>query len=166
MEQISKWVEDTYHYLPEGGKILDLACGHGRHSQFLEAQGFEMTAVDIDVTTITQRNLTNTAIIQADLEGTGWPFLEGQFDGVVVVNYLWRRQLSNIFQSIKSGGVLIYDTFCVGNEKYGRPRNSDFLLQTGELKAAFGSGEVLAFEEGYREMPSPSMRQSIVLRKK
>lgn len=166
MEHVSEWVSETVKYFPLKGKVLDLACGDGRHSKFLEDKGFEVTAVDIDVANIAERNLNKTVIIQSDLENGIWPFEEAQFDGIVVVNYLWREQFSSISNSLKSGGVLIYDTFCIGNEKYGRPRNPDFLLQSGELKWAFPDMDMVVFKEGLRENPSPAMRQSVVLRKR
>ncbi|MEH6404471.1 MAG: class I SAM-dependent methyltransferase [Sneathiella sp.] len=166
MEQISNWVKESHQYLPHDGQILDLACGNGRHSQFLEEHGFDVTAVDLDVTNINQRNLTKTIVIQADLEGEAWPFSHEQFDGIIVVNYLWRKRFQNLSKTLKSGGILIYDTFCAGNEKYGRPKSPDFLLKAGELKVAFPDMDVVAFEEGYRATPSPAMKQSIVLRKR
>jgi hypothetical protein len=64
---------------------------------------------------------------------------------------------------LTSGGVLIYETFMLGNEVYGKPSNPEFLLRPGELRAvarAAGLREI-AFEEGYVDQPKPALRQAI-----
>jgi hypothetical protein len=47
--------------------------------------------------------------------------------------------------------MLIYETFMLGNEKFGKPSNPAFLLRPGELLQAFGALTVLAFEQGRAE---------------
>ncbi len=90
--------------------------------------------------------------MQADLEdGSPWPFPGQRFGGIVVTNYLHRPLLPVLAQSLAEGGVLIYETFMVGNEKYGKPSNPKFLLQPGELLQAFGGLTVVAFEQGSTE---------------
>jgi hypothetical protein len=51
-------------------------------------------------------------------------------------------------ESVAAGGVLIYETFMVGNEKCGKPSNPDFLLRPGELLQAFADLTLVAFEQG------------------
>lgn len=92
----------------------------------------------------------------ADIEGGPWPFEGRQFGGVVVTNYLHRPLLPLLVQSVAPGGVLIYETFASGQEQVGRPRSSAFLLQPGELLAAVGGLQVVAFEDGW--LPSPDRR--------
>ena len=166
MNEASKWLQKNIEFIRENGTVLDLACGGGRHSRFLIYKGFSVVAADINVAAITQEKLQNTKILQADLEADPWPFDAAQFDGIIVVNYLWRPQFDDIKASLKSGGVVIFDTFMVGNEEFGRPSNPKFLLNSGELKDVFADMEILAFEEGYIDDPSPAMRQSIVARKR
>ncbi len=165
MKKPSDWLLEHYMHIPQGGGVLDLACGSGRHSEFLSGKGYQLTAVDIDITAVTEANLQNTSIIQADLEREAWPFPKGQFSGIVVTNYLWRAHFPHLMKSLKPGGVLIFDTFMVGNEKYGRPSNPKFLLKSEELKIAFSEMELLAYQEGYQDQPTPAMRQSIVAQK-
>ena len=63
--------------------------------------------------------------------------------------------------SARAGGVLIYETFAHGNERFGRPRNPDFLLRPGELLDAFAMLTVIAFEQGEVSVPRPAVIQRI-----
>ena len=87
--------------------------------------------------------------VKADLEdGSPWPFEGRRFGGIVVTNYLYRPLLQILAQSLAEGGALIYETFMVGNEKFGKPSNPHFLLRPGELLQAFASLTVAGFEQG------------------
>ena len=159
----SPWVVKHAELIPAGGRVLDLACGKGRHTRYLLDQGYQVTAVDIDLTSIAdlegKRGLTT---LQADLEGDEWPFQERQFDGVVVTCYLHRPILPAIIAAVAPGGVLIYETFAMGNEKYGRPESPDFLLKPGELlDAVAGKLTVMGYGHGFSEKPKPGVRQRI-----
>ena len=73
-------------------------------------------------------------IIAADLEdGSPWPLAAREFDGIVVTNYLHRPLFPHLATPLAPGGVLIYETFGVGNERFGKPSNPNFLLRPGEL---------------------------------
>jgi hypothetical protein len=101
--------------------------------------------------------------LPADLEDEAWPLAGRRFAGVVVTNYLWRSRFGDLLALLAPGGVLIYETFMLGNEAYGKPSNPDFLLRPGELReriAAAGLTEI-AFEEGYVETPKAAVRQAI-----
>jgi SAM-dependent methyltransferase len=165
MSEISKWIEDHINLLPRNGHVLDLACGGGRHSRHLAAQGHDVTAVDIDTTGIEAAMLSGVEIVSADLEEGPWPFVKSSFDSIIVVNYLWRPQFNYIKATLKPGGVLIWDTFALGNEKYGKPSNPKFLLKPDELKQAFEDFDCLDYWEGIVDQPSPAVRQSIACRK-
>src|SRR5262249_57027746 len=96
-----------------------------------------------------------------DLEtGTAWPLGDG-YDGIVVTNYLHRPLLASIASSLAPGGSLIYETFAVGNQRFGRPRNPDFLLRPGELLEAFAMLTPIAFEQGETAVPRPAVIQRL-----
>ena len=98
-----------------------------------------------------------------DLEGGDWPLAGRRFAGIVVTNYLWRPRLPDLLALLAPGGVLIYETFMLGNAAYGKPSNPDFLLRPGELRElvrAAGLREI-AFVEGYVDAPKPALRQAI-----
>jgi SAM-dependent methyltransferase len=129
------------------GPVLDVASGSGRHSKLLVEHGLEVTAVDRDA-----RSIPGARFVRADLEdGSPWPFAGQRFGGIVVTNYLHRPLLPVLAQSLAEQGVLIYETFMVGNEKFGKPSNPNFLLRPGELLQAFAQLAVVAFEQGQTE---------------
>ena len=141
-----------------GGRILDLAAGGGRHTSLFCAAGFAVTAVDRDVSALAGLDCEIRAI---DLElGAPWP-LGGDWDGIIVTNYLHRPLLPAIAGALAAGGVVLYETFAVGNERLGRPKNLDFLLRPGELLEAFAGLTVAAFEQGEVRHPRPAVVQRI-----
>ncbi|VVE05438.1 class I SAM-dependent methyltransferase [Pandoraea cepalis] len=131
----SPWLVRWAHLMPSGGRALDLACGQGRHARWLASRGMHVIAVDRDEAALaTMSMLANVTTLTADLEGAPWPLAEGErFDAVIVTNYLHRPLFSRIAASVAPGGVLIYETFARGNERYGKPSNPQFLLAPGEL---------------------------------
>ncbi len=159
----SPWVRRFAPLVPEGGAVLDLACGNGRHARHFLRLGFPVVAVDRDMEHAS--DLSGQAeIIQADLEdGAPWPLAGRTFSGVVVVNYLHRPLLPLLVDSIGEAGVLIYETFAVGNERFTRPRNPDHLLKDGELlELVRGRMQVIAYEHGIVESgPLPGVKQRI-----
>lgn len=160
----SPWVVRHAQSIPARGKVLDLACGSGRHARFLAGLGYPVLAVDRDARALagvsTIKGITTR---QLDLEGEEWPLAGQVFDGIVVTNYLWRPRLPDVLALLAPGGALIYETFMVGNAAYGKPSNPAFLFQAGELRqlaAAAGLREV-EYAEGYVASPKPAMRQAI-----
>ena len=134
-----------------------MACGSGRHASFLARLGYSVTAVDREPQVI-----ESVRFIQADLEdGSPWPLPGERFQGIVVTNYLNRPLLPVLADSLAPGGVLIYETFMLGNERYGRPSNPAFLLRPGELWQAFGGLQVIAFEQGTVAEPKAATMQRL-----
>lgn len=157
----SPWVERCAPLVSPGGTVLDIACGTGRHTGLFAAAGYRVTAVDRDTSRLISR--TGIEILEADLEGADpWPLPGRTFDGIVVTNYLHRPLLPILIDSLNPGGVLIYETFAIGNENLGRPRNRDFLLRNGELlEAVAGKLSVVAYEAGRTDDPAPAIVQRI-----
>ena len=91
--------------------------------------------------------------VLADIEAGPWPFAGRQFDCVVVTHYLWRPLLATLVDSVAPGGVLLYETFAVGNETLGRPSRSDFLLTSGELLRVCKDLHIVAYEHGVLQNP-------------
>ncbi|CAG4884446.1 SAM-dependent methyltransferase [Georgfuchsia toluolica] len=159
----SHWVRRFAPLISQGGIVLDLACGRGRHARLLAAKGFRVEAVDRDAEALA--SLAGVAGITAriaDLEGGPWPYASGYFDGVVVTNYLFRPLFDALIGALKPGGVLIYETFMIGNELVGRPANPEFLLRPGELLDLVQPAlTVVAFEQGRIDSPRPAVVQRI-----
>ena len=161
-EQPSNWVTRFAPMIEAGGRVLDLACGNGRHSNFLGSAGFSVTAVDRKISKISQDS-KQIRWIEHDLEKDDQFLFQNQyFMGVVVTNYLYRPLIPAIINVLDKNGILIYETFSLGNEQYGRPSNPDFLLKPGELFSACSEKlRVIAYEEGTIKGPKPSVKQRI-----
>ncbi len=160
----SPWLERYLYQIPKKGVVLDLACGSGRHARCLVTAGYRVLAVDRDRAALAElAGLERVSTVVADLEEESWPLAGQSFSGIVVANYLWRPRLPDLLAMLEPGGVLIYETFMMGNERYGKPARPDFLLQSQELlDVARGHGlTVLAYEEGYTDQPRPAMRQAV-----
>lgn len=148
----SPWVTRWSRLIAAGGSVLDLACGSGRHLRWLAGQGFAVTGVDHDAQALAGLSPFGRTVA-ADLENGPWPLAGESFDAIVVANYLWRPLWPMLLASLADGGVLIYETFAVGNEAYGKPSNPDFLLRPGELLEACRGLQVVAFEDGLLDQP-------------
>jgi len=159
----SPWVVRFAPLIAVAGTVLDVACGHGRHVRFLRECGYIVTAADIDVSGLECMVVDpRINIIEADLEARMWPFAGKTYDGIVVVNYLYRPHFSSLVTSLAEGGVLIFETFGAGNEFLGRPRNPDFLLAPGELLDVFSHDlQIVAYEHGEETSPRPAVRQRL-----
>jgi SAM-dependent methyltransferase len=156
-EVVSEWVM-RWAPLVTRGPVLDVACGAGRHAAFFAGNGFEVWAVDRD----DQLLPSPIHFVKADLEsGSPWPFAGRKFAGIVVTNYLHRPLFPVLVESLDRGGVLVYETFMAGNERYGKPSNPNFLLRPGELLEAFAAATVVAFEQGMLERPKKAAVQRI-----
>jgi len=84
----------------------------------------------------------------------------------VVTNYLHRPLLPVLVDSLERGGMLVYETFAQGNEKFGKPSNPEFLLAPGELlEAVSGRLRVLAFEDLVVAEPRPAAIQRLAARR-
>jgi SAM-dependent methyltransferase len=160
----STWVQRFAAAVP-AGEVLDLACGSGRHARLFAALGHPVLAVDRDPQALAATAGPGIATLAIDLEEAGarWPFEAGRFAGIVVTNYLHRPLLADLATSLAPGGVLIYETFALGNELYGKPSNPAFLLRPGELLAIAAQGglKVLAFEDGVVNGPRPARVQRL-----
>ncbi|GGC90428.1 class I SAM-dependent methyltransferase [Undibacterium terreum] len=170
----SEWVRRFAGLIPVGGKVLDLACGTGRHSRLLRDSGLEVLAVDRDPALLqvlaAEGLVTQEVDLESGAQGFYWPFADQVFDAIVVTNYLHRPLFPHMLASLAPDGLLIYETFAIGNAAYGRPANPDFLLADAELLLQMQSNpavkmHVLAYEHGYVERPKPAVVQRICARK-
>src|SRR5689334_9794158 len=88
IETPSPWVVRWAGAIPAGGRVLDVACGSGRHLRYLRSLGYTAVGVDRDREALSAANGADVRV--ADIEAGPWPFSPGEFDGVVVTNYLHR----------------------------------------------------------------------------
>jgi len=155
----SPWIVRWTALLQQGAHVLDVACGSGRHLHWLSVQmpSVVLTGVDLNIAGAL-RAVPAAELVQADIENGPWPFGLGhgaprQFDALIVTNYLWRPLMPTLLQSLRPGGVLLYETFASGNETVGRPTRAEFLLRPGELLRVCAELQIVAYENGFLDSP-------------
>lgn len=165
----SPWIVRWAPLIAAGAAVLDVAAGSGRHTRFFLGRGHPVTALDRDVGRLADlAGEAGIEIVAADLEdGSPWPLPGRRFGAVVVTNYLHRPLWPALLGALEPGGVLLYETFMVGNERFGKPSNPAHLLRDGELLdvAREGRLSVVAYEAAMRSDPSPAMVQRIAARR-
>ena len=161
----SSWVAAWAGLVPPGVAVLDLAAGKGRHTAFFADRGHTVTALDRDVSALVPSD--KVEVIAADLEdGSPWPLAGRRFGAIVVTNYLHRPLFPTLFETLLPGGILLYETFMEGNERFGKPSRPDFLLKDGELlDLVRGRFSVTAYEARMISQPKMAMVQRIAARR-
>ncbi len=164
----SLWLQRWAHALPAGGRVVDVACGRGRHLRWLAAHGFVATGIDRDpVALAASQDLAEAGraeLIAADIEAGPWPCPGRQFDAVLVFNYLWRPLWPALLASLAPGAVLVCETFAAGNETVGKPSRPDFLLQPGELIERCAGLTLLGYEAGFLADPARFVQRVVAVR--
>lgn len=131
------------------GKALDLACGTGRHANFLAEKGWEVTGVDnseigieVALKRASEKGLEIEYIV-ADLENRGFEIKENTYDLICDFYYLQRDLFEPMKRGIKPGGIIIstIHLFDEGEE------HARFVLHDGELREYFSSFEILHYHE-------------------
>lgn len=164
-EDPSPWIARFAPLAAAGGPVLDVACGGGRHLRHFHRLGHPVTGIDRAADGVADlAGRDGVTIVTADLEdGSPWPLPgDARFAAVVVTNYLHRPLFPRLLDALAPGGVLLYETFALGNERYGRPSRPDFLLRPGELlERVQGRLTVAAYEHGLVSAPRPAVIQRI-----
>ena len=153
-------IRELLPLLPHG-PALDLACGTGRNTLLFAARHQPVTAVDGSGTALEllakRANAAHLAvelatgpeisaetrdrhirIVRADLESAVLP--DASFALILCIHYLQRSLHPQIERALLSGGTLVFETYTRAQLEFaGGPRNSDYLLEMGELRTAFPS---------------------------
>jgi 2-polyprenyl-3-methyl-5-hydroxy-6-metoxy-1,4-benzoquinol methylase len=151
----ASWLTDNADLLPRGGKVLDVACGRGRHALWLATIGFDVHAIDRNpdavaevIAAANRLSLTLNADV-VDLETERPPSLGSQeYDVVLGFNYLHRPLIPALREAVKPGGRIFYETFTMRQAERGHPRNPAFLLRDGELAELMAPFTILRSREG------------------
>jgi len=151
--------------------ILDLACGEGRNGLELARHGMPVVFADRSVSALktVEQHLARDGLpgrtwqIDLEIEGVN-PFSSDCYSAIIGFRYLHRPLFPALRNAIKTGGLIIYETFTLENQEFGRPNNPDFLLKPNELKTLFQDWEVIDYFEGILKNPDRALAQ-IVARK-
>ena len=105
IEQPSPWIVKYVPLIPKKGRVLDLACGSGRHAIWLAQQGYQVDAVDRDVQAVSNMvGINNIDVLIVDLEAGGWPHSDQRYDGIIVSRYLYRPLLPPLLKYLIQAG--------------------------------------------------------------
>jgi len=142
---------ENAHLLPSSGHALDLACGLGGNALFLAGRGFDVAAWDISpvaIAALASRALRLELSLSAQVKDVeAEPFPIDAFDVVAVSRFLARPLARPIFDSLKPGGLLFYQTFVRDKPGPQGPSNPDYLLAENELLAMFQDMRLLVYRE-------------------
>ena len=167
----SEWIFNQIESLNINKKInlLDFASGDGRNCVPLSKKNINVTAIDIDQEKLNKyKSFKNINTICFDLETTEqWPLVKGYYDIIIVVNYLYRPKIKKLINLLNKNGFLFYETFSLGNEKYGSPKNPNFLLKDKELLDIFGQELLpLSFYDGKLNNGTIAVKQRASFKKR
>lgn len=130
----------TYWRHATCGNALDIACGNGRNSIFLAEKGFVVDAVDIS--TVATSNLSgrnpNINVICTDLDT--WDIPQNRYALIINIRFLDRRLFPLIQNGLRTGGVLIFESFMDGEK-------DKYCLKQNELLRAFQSFRIIFYQE-------------------
>lgn len=129
------------------GKALDLACGTGRNTHFLEDLGFSVDAVDLsDYALSCVKDIDGIKKIEVDLDS--YDLEKNSYELIINTNYLNRRLMKQMINALKDGGLIIFETFIEAHEKPEQgSMNPDYLLEKNELLKAFIDLDIIFYEE-------------------
>ena len=139
--------------------VLDLACGSGRNGLYLVENNMSVTFADVNREALEQiqqslpcdsaskQTLSHCWHVDFEQDNTT-PLRDKCFAAVMVFRYLHRPLFKQIKSAVKPGGLVIYETFTEQQAQFGRPKNPDFLLKSGELLELFAGWEILHSFEG------------------
>jgi SAM-dependent methyltransferase len=82
-EEAALFMDNLTQYLnlPKGGKILDLACGKGRHAVYLNQLGFDVTGIDLSENSIAEASKHANQTLRFQVHNMCEPFPD-TFDAV------------------------------------------------------------------------------------
>jgi len=134
----SAWFRWHEQLIGPGSRVLDLACGTGRHSLAAAARGATVMAVDRDASRLAearrraQQEGARITWLELDLEQP-WPDF-GAFDAVLLFHYLDRTRMDRVLASVAPGGILLMETFLEAQRTLGwGPTRDQHLLRPMEL---------------------------------
>jgi len=149
------------------GNALDLACGTGRNTHFLQELGFTIDAVDLSDYALAQvRDSSDIKKIEVDLDA--YDLKKNAYDLILNCNYLNRRLMAQMIDSLKEDGLIIFETFIEAHEKPEQgSMNPDYLLRKNELLEAFMELDIIYYEEkaGVNLRGEKNMTASLVAKK-
>jgi len=151
-DNITRGLFENQHLLPSKGKALDLACGKGADAIFMASHGLNVDAWDISDRVIeklsdyaSDNKLSISAKVKDVVES---PPPAEEYDVISVSHYLDRSIIPDLILSLKTEGIIIYQTFTqLVTPTYSGPSNPGFRLKDNELLSLFKGLKVIVYHE-------------------
>lgn len=175
-KHLSPFLVDQLSRLPHG-TVLDVATGRGRHAMYLASKGFSVHGIDRDADALhelqeqaQEADLSSITTECIDLEANPQhpPDLgTAVYDAIIVFFYLYRPLFPQLVHALKSGGVIMYETFLLDNHIHRQhPRRKEFCLETNELLTLLQGLRILHYDEGDHESSSARAFTARILARK
>ena len=139
----SDFIEKALGVSP-GARLLDIPCGHGRHSLELSRRGFRMTGVDLseDAIRIAREQHSDVEWVRADMRTVSY---EAEFDGAFCFGNSFSyfdyddalEFLKAVHKALKPGTRFVIDTGMA----------AESILPTRQQKRWFRLGDILMLSE-------------------
>ncbi len=140
-----------FYYLAPHGRALDIACGTGETSIYLAKKGFIVEAFDISDVAIKKARQKakreGVSVKFKPVDADRFSFGISRYDLVLNFYFLNRRIFPKIRRSLRSGGILIFETYNEEHSSVNPCFNPNYLLRKGELIDEFGDMEILYYCE-------------------
>ncbi len=165
MPPADPWLVRQRNLLP-GGVALDLACGRGRNSLWLAANGYRVHAVDSSPTALRLLQKeggpdADILPVQCDLSRK-LPPLPPRLDLILCFYFLERDLFPPLKQKLSPGGLFIARSFC---QLQPTQQSDAIIYDRDELRQIFSDWEILVYEEGEVEAKRGGTLAGIVARK-
>jgi len=132
------------------GRALDIASGPGRNALYLAGLGWNVVAVDASraaIEILRERAAAAQLVIetrQADLEAGAFAIEPAGYDLIYDFFYLQRNLFTQIREGVRPGGVFTAEIHLREDDGHR------FVLEPGELRAAFAGWKILYYSEAVR----------------
>lgn len=151
----AQFLVENVNLLPKG-QVLDVAMGTGANAVYLARMGFEVEGVDISAEAVNtalelaRKSGVNLKARLADLE-SNYRIRKSSYDVIICFKYLQRSLIQQLKDGLRTGGMVVYETFIVDQARFGKPKNPDHLLKHNELLDLFRDFRCLRYREGIFE---------------
>lgn len=106
-------------------KILDLGCGTGRNTVYLNDNGFNVLSCDIsnEALKIAKKNVKDVSFVRCSMSRLSFP--DNFFDGIVCNHVLQhgmindiKKAINEMYRVLKKGGVILLEVASTESSKY------------------------------------------------
>lgn len=158
---ITGFVRDIKSSIPEGGKILDLGCGAGRHTFYFSRLGFDLYASDINCEKM-RVNCARSGSHKIHIREHSFtliPYPDNFFDAVCCMSTLHhavlrdiQRGTDEVYRTLRPGGIFLFDFLSVYDDSFGLGKEIEKSTFVGSREGEEGVAHHYTDERGIQEL--------------